>query len=181
MVYVYEIDGQLMVIRNTQPQVEKVIQLDRMPPMPYQNGYMAILRADFDTQKVWYELVETLEGAKSRKKAEILAYDSSPAVNEFTLGGRTLWLTPEERASLKILLDAEKAAGKTSTVLWHKEQRFDIDDIDMGLLMLIQLELYASEAHGHTQQHLATVSSFETNKEVNDYEFQNDYPPRPVL
>lgn len=181
MVYIYEKDGVVLYQRDTRPEAKKVVELERMIPEPVKEGYEAVLRADFDSQTAWFELVETLAGAKARKKAEILAYDSSAAVNEFTLGGLSLWLSREERASLKIRFEAEKAAGMTETVLWYGGHRIPIDNIDNGLGMLIRLELYASASYDRTQQHLAAVDALQSIEDIDAYDHTTDYPEKVEL
>lgn len=181
MVYIYLDNGEVKMTRGEMPDGVPVISLERMIPEPVKEGCKAVLRADFDSQTAWFELVETLDGAKARKKAEILAYDSSAAVNEFTLGGLSLWLSREERASLKIRFEAEKAAGMTETVLWYGGHRIPIDNIDNGLGMLIRLELYASASYDRTQQHLAAVNALQSIEDIDAYDYTTDYPEKVEL
>lgn len=56
MWYIYEKNG-LWVNTQKQPEIE-FIQIERMPPMPVQEGFEAVLKADIETESVWYELVD---------------------------------------------------------------------------------------------------------------------------
>lgn len=55
MIYIYEDNGAIVTIRDVAPKTQHIA-LERMIPMPYQAGFRAVLYADFDTEKVWYEL-----------------------------------------------------------------------------------------------------------------------------
>ena len=178
MIYVYQINGAWTVNRHTAPEGVEHITLRRMIPTPVKPGYDAKLNADLKTGKVWFDLVENIEGIRARKIAEIEAYDKSDAVNRFTIGGLSMWLSREERASLKIRFEAEKAAGKTDTVLWFDGVRIPIPDIDAGLGMLVKLELYASECYDITQQHIAAVKQLKTADEINAYDHAVGYPDK---
>lgn len=70
MVYVYELDGVITYTR-TDPEVTPCIELQRMIPRPVKDGYTATLRADFDTNNVWYDLAITLSKAISNTVEEI--------------------------------------------------------------------------------------------------------------
>jgi len=121
---------------------------------------------------------QTVEEWREGKIREIETYDKSDAINQFTIGGMPMWLSREERASLKIRFEAEKAASKTDTVLWFDGVRIPIPDIDAGLGMLVQLELYASACYDITQQHIAAVKQLKTANEINAYDHTAGYPDK---
>ena len=61
----------------------------------------------------------TLEVAKAEKIAQIIAYDTSEAVNSFTLGNATMWISRDDRISLMNSTTILKNAGQETTTLWY--------------------------------------------------------------
>ena len=117
----------------------------------------------------------TLEDIKARKVDEVLAYDSSSAVNEFTIGGQPMWIDKATRAGLLLRLQAEKSAGLTETSLWYEGTQFTLPT-DSAMQMLMAVELYASECYDNTQRHLAEVANLESIELVEAYDYTIGYP-----
>ena len=117
----------------------------------------------------------TLEDIKRNKVDEILAYDSSEAVNEFSIGGIPMWLDKATRAGLLLRFEAESKVGREQTTLWNNGQSYTLPLAD-AMQMLIALELYASECYDNTQRHLAEVSKLESIAEVEAYDYTIGYP-----
>ena len=78
---------------------------------------------------------EALAAIKSDLIAQITAYDTSAAVNSFTLGGKTMWLPKETRVGLVNSVTIEKNAGKETTVLWFDGEKYELP-VDTALQML---------------------------------------------
>ena len=130
----------------------------------------------------WVEYVPqpyepTLEEIKARKVEEILAYDSSEAVNEFTIGGQPMWLDKATRAGLLLRFEAENKVGRTETTLWNGGQSYTLP-LESAMQMLIALELYASECYDNTQRHLAEVAKLDTIEAVEAYDYTIGYPAK---
>ena len=117
----------------------------------------------------------TLEDVKRSKVDEILAYDSSEAVNEFTIGGQSVWLDKATRAGLLLRFEAESKVGREQTTLWNNGQSYTLPLAD-AMQMLIALELYASECYDNTQMHLANVQKLDTIEAVEAYDYTIGYP-----
>lgn len=66
----------------------------------------------------------TLDELKEMKIADINAYDKSDAVNSFTLSGKRMWLTKEDRVGLVNSINIEKQAGRLDTVLWFDAVKY---------------------------------------------------------
>ena len=120
---------------------------------------------------------DPLEVAKQAVSEAILAYDSSPDVNEFTLQGVPMWLDKATRSGLKLRLEAEQSAGKEETTLWYGTTAVTLP-IANAISMLNALEIYASECYDRTQQHLANVAGLESVETVLGYEFESGYPEK---
>lgn len=119
----------------------------------------------------------TLEDIKARKVEEILAYDSSEAVNEFSIGGVPMWLDKATRAGLLLRFEAEGKVGRTDTTLWANGQSYTLP-LESAMQMLIALELYASECYDNTQRHLAEVAKLESIEAVEAYDYTIGYPEK---
>ncbi len=122
----------------------------------------------------WEEVCE----AKAAKLAEIDAYDTSEAVNSFTLSGRRLWLDNALRISITDSMRKERAAGLTHTTLWHEGIRYDLP-IDEAERMLIALEVYAKQCFNTTAAHRAAVAALTSAADIAAYDHTAGYPPSP--
>ena len=119
----------------------------------------------------------TLEDVKRNKVDEILAYDNSSEINEFSIGGVPMWLDKATRAGLLLRFEAEGKVGREQTTLWNEGVSYTLPLAD-AMQMLIALELYASECYDNTQRHLAEVSKLETIAEVEAYDYTIGYPAK---
>ena len=122
-------------------------------------------------------IVPTLEEIKARKVEEVLAYDSSKAVNEFSMGGLPIWLDKATRAGLLLRFEAEAKAGRTSTTLWYNGLPFTLP-LTYAQEILIALELYASACYDNTQRHIAEVQKLESKEAVESYDYTTGYPSK---
>lgn len=122
----------------------------------------------------------TLEDMKNRKVGEISAYDRSEDVNQFSLGGKQMWLDKDTRVGLANSISIEQAAGKETTVLWYDAVKYVIP-IPLALQMLAALELYALASYNATQEHVAAVMLLETKEEVEAYDYTAGYPDKLVF
>lgn len=120
---------------------------------------------------------DALEVAKQAVSEAILAYDSSDNVNQFTLNDTPMWLDKATRVGLKMRLEAEKDQGIKITTLWWNGIGHSLD-VEAALVMLSQLELYASMSYDKTQHHLAVVKMLEDVDSVISYDFTDGYPTK---
>lgn len=125
------------------------------------------------------ELTEAqkLDRAKATMRHRLKDYDSSQQVNQFTIGGTKVWLDKATRAGLMLRFQAEIAAGKENTTLWHDNQQFPLP-LSSAMQMLYALELYASECYDNTQSHYAAIDALSTVEEVEAYDFTVGYPEK---
>ena len=120
---------------------------------------------------------DPLEIAKQAVSEAILTYDSSEAVNQFSINGSPMWLDKATRAGLKLRLEAEQAAGKEDTTLWYGTDAITLP-VSNAIVMLNRLEIYASESYDVTQGHLARVALMESVDEVLGYDYTEGYPEK---
>ena len=123
---------------------------------------------------------EALAAIKADLIAQITAYDTSEAVNSFTLQGKQMWLPKETRVGLVNSITIEKNAGKEVTGLWHDGARYELP-VDTALQMLAALELYALECYNVTAAHKAAVSALESVEDIVAYDYTTDYPEKLIF
>lgn len=137
-------------------------------------------KVDIDSLRI--ELLE-LQGmsqlniSKLKKLEEISNYDTSSNVNSLVLNGNNIWLDRDLRVSLERAILKEKEAGQSTTTLWYKGQCFQLK-IEQALQMLSELELYALKCYNVTQQHLVNISNLTSIKEVEEYNYKENYPEK---
>ena len=138
----------------------------------------------------WVEYVKptytpTLENVKAQKIEEIRIYDSSSAVNEFSIGGQPMWLPFETRTRLDRRFAVERmkaeSQGKTEsevvTTLWHEGQSFEMP-LATAMALLLALEDYATICYDNTQRHIAEVQKMESKEAVEAYDYTTGYPQK---
>ena len=136
-----------------------------------------MILADGWVEYVPQPYVPTLEEIKANKVEEILAYDSSSEVNEFSIGGVPMWLDKATRAGLLLRFEAEGKVGRTETTLWNNGQSYTLP-LETAQQILIALELYASACYDNTQSHIAEVQKLDTIEAVEAYDYTSGYPQK---
>lgn len=122
-----------------------------------------------------------LQQAIEEKLRQIADYDTSPAVNSFTLNGADVWLDKATRVGLMNSTTIEKAAGNETTTLWFAIGGVETEIVvacDAAIQMLSALEMYALECYNRTAQHKAAVAKLTTKAEVEAYDFTTGYPEK---
>lgn len=123
---------------------------------------------------------DLLNKYKAKKIALVKDYDTSQAVNSFTLNGKLAWLDKATRVGLVNSLQIEKSANRDTTTLWLNGEQY-ILSIDLVLQMLVVLELYAKECYNVTEQHLSNIANETDLNRVYNYNYTKGYPKRPTF
>ena len=118
---------------------------------------------------------EVLEEYKKEKIKDIQRYDTSRAINGFTVNGIKMWLDKATRVGLMLRLQSEQQAGYNSTTLWYDNVEY-VFPVDVAIQMLQNIELYASKCYDTTQKHIATVTSLDNVQDVKQYNYTTGYP-----
>lgn len=119
----------------------------------------------------------TLEVAKSEKIAEITAYDTSEAVNSFTLDGDTMWINRDDRVSTMNSTNILKIAGAETVTQWYGGKKYTLP-CDTLIQMLSALEVHALQCYNVTEEHKAAVNALTTIEEVDAYDYTTGYPEK---
>lgn len=122
----------------------------------------------------------TVEEAKEKLVAEIVAYDKSPSVNSFLLNDKQRWLDVDLRRSLSYSTNILKEDGEKTVDIWF-DTECETMDIDNALYMLKTLEVYAKQTNNITHQHKAEVMSLTSITEVESYDITKGYPDKLVF
>lgn len=117
--------------------------------------------------------VRTLEEAKMQKTSALMAYDASPAVNSFTLGNESLWLTPNDRTNYLLTMEAAKDEG-ISTVPFHG---YSVP-VDMAISIIKAVSVYAMQCVGVTNAHKNAINALDTIEAVDAYNYEAGYPEK---
>lgn len=118
---------------------------------------------------------ETLEKARKKKLADIIAYDASDKVNGFSLNGMVVWLDKATRVGLMNSTNIAKTSGSETTTLWLGEYKLEVD-CDKAIQLLSALEMYALECFNVTAEHKKQVSELITIEDVEGYDIKAGYP-----
>ena len=120
---------------------------------------------------------ELLRRAKENKIHQIEIYDQSEAVNSFTIGNQTMWLTVSERQQLATQVSSSEAIGRTTMTRWYGGEDFTFS-LDVWKQMLVALEIYAGDSKNVTEAHKAVVNALETIEEVDNFDVTAGYPEK---
>lgn len=119
----------------------------------------------------------TLAEVKARKIAEIDRYDTSEAVNSFTLDGQTVWLDYDMRQRMRTKIEAALRDGSDTATLWLGTACFELPcDIATNLIWLV--EKYAAACYDVTASHKAAVEALTDIAAVEAYDYTQGYPEK---
>lgn len=124
--------------------------------------------------------VQQLKRAKAEKISSLLDYDNSDSVNSFSIGGRSMWLTREERTQIDESVSAYEAAGISQMTKYFDGLPYTFA-LTQWRDMLNALIVYASEALNVTEQHKANINALETIEAVEAYDYEQGYPQKLVF
>ena len=128
-----------------------------------------------------YERVEVsenkLQKAIEAKIAEIKAYDSSEAVNSFSLNGMSVWICREDRIGTRRAIELDIENGKTESEIWLNGFKLVVNS-QLALKLLDTVGHYAYQAYNVTQAHIFNVKQLASVEEVEKYDHTKNYPPK---
>lgn len=123
---------------------------------------------------------EKLAAAKAEKIMQIETYDSSDAVEQFTINDTPMWLGHELRQQIRTSAEAYSAIGQETMTKVFNGAEFTFP-ISVWIQMLNALEVYAAEALNTTERHKNTVMAMTRRKDVEDYDYTTGYPEKLVF
>lgn len=115
----------------------------------------------------------TLEDAKTEKLAALKAYDASPAINSFSLGGQSMWIAPDERANYILTIAAAQEAGIESIPFMGLSLT-----TDQAIAFLKAVNLYAMQCVIVRDEHAAAINALTSIEAVDAYDFKQGYPEK---
>ncbi|MGL6022496.1 MAG: DUF4376 domain-containing protein [Chitinophagaceae bacterium] len=132
----------------------------------------------YDVKKEVWVYDENIDISKAKKLQELVDYDSSRAVNSFTINGIAMWLPKEERNALYRLATACKNMGQKTMQLQLADGSFVELPPDNVLAMLDDLEVYAGLCFGNTGRKKMEINQITTIEEFEAYDITTGYPPK---
>ena len=117
----------------------------------------------------------TIEEIRAQKLDELRLFDSSEAVNQFSINGVFGWLNKNTRVGLMNSISIERETGRSETSIWLGDTQF-ILSIEKAINMLQQIELYALACYNVTQRHINSINQIYTKEEIEAYNFKTGYP-----
>lgn len=137
----------------------------------------ASLREVWDMEIVPQPQPDPVDIAKRNKIAEIEQYDSSSAINDFTVNGIHVWFTPQERSNYRNSIDAAKLMDVNQLQVFAGDTLITLTT-EQAEQMLAAIQLYADQCYIVTRQHKANVEELETVEEINNYDNTVLYPEK---
>lgn len=125
-------------------------------------------------------------------KEKTLAYDKSPAINQFKYKGYTDWWDKSTRISIRMKIGDEQAVGisflsteddnlhERETLLWIGNKPFYIS-FDEAKRLLSEVESYANKCFNATQRLLLSIANASTIDELKSINIEDSYPVVPML
>lgn len=118
-----------------------------------------------------------LQQAIEAKVAEIKAYDSSEAVNSFSLNGMSAWINREDRIGTHRAIELDVENGKTESEIWLNGFKLVVNS-QLALKLLDAVGHYAYQAYNVTQAHIFNVKQLASVEEVEKYDHTKNYPSK---
>ena len=118
-----------------------------------------------------------LEDAIEERIAALEAYDNSPEVNGFYLGGIPCWITADERARYAASLMAAETRHRETITVTLVGQCLTLP-FPIAKETLADIQLYADDAAGVTTAHREAIRALTSIEEVDAYDFTTGYPEK---
>lgn len=117
----------------------------------------------------------SIDEIRAQKLDELRLYDSSEAVNQFSIDNILGWWNKATRVGLMNSISIEREAGRYETSIWLGDTQF-ILSIEKAIDMLKQIEMYALACFDTTQRHINAINQLETKEEIEAYNYYVGYP-----
>lgn len=122
--------------------------------------------------------VNPLKVAKDAKIADLMNYDSSSNINEFTVNEiMPAWFTPEMRSNYRNSIDAAKLLNVENLEVFIGDNLITIPTATAEQ-MLAAIQLYADQCFIKTKQHKSAIENLTTIEEVENYDYTIGYPTK---
>ena len=155
--------GYKQIVREPYPQGTEIV---------YKERY---IESDTTITISW---AEDLEGTRQSVLYKIAEYDTSDAVNGFTLGEVETWLSRDDRVCLMHSLEVSQLKGETTYGLCVE----GVGVVTLPILtiksMLDDIEFYAIQCYKRTFEHKEAVGALTTCTELVNYDYTEGYPEK---
>lgn len=118
---------------------------------------------------------EELLKLKEEKIKNLLEFDKSRIINNFTLDGDNIWFPVDLRVKLMNGSQILKNMGEQYITFWYNDKNYNINII-FAIQILNELEKYALQCYNKTQQHKVLINNLNSKKDIIDYDYTIGYP-----
>lgn len=136
------------------------------------DGYM------YDIEKIECNTDDYLDAVKKYVTECIVSYDDSSAVNEFSIGGKKVWIPKDTRLGLRNNVSDTESIGGTEVTFWFNGLGSLTVKTEAAKKMLIALENYAFACYNVTAEHKANVEALTSVEDVLGYDYTKGYPDK---
>ena len=109
--------------------------------------------------------------------SEIISYDSSVAVNEFTFDSKSMWIPVDVRTRIKGAISDAETLNATTITLGINEIPYTFE-VQKVKVMFAHLEAYALAVNNNTLNHLQTIKQLQTLEDIVNYDYTQGYPSK---
>lgn len=127
--------------------------------------------------------VLSIDQVRRKKIESLIIFDRSKEVNSFILNGVEMWLDKETRMSLMNTVEIFEKSSIQEMTLWTQDVKPRQLKINVLVLknLLFDLEIYAKSCFDTTSQHKANILELQTIQEIDEYQFEINYPDNPIF
>lgn len=119
----------------------------------------------------------SVETMRERLMNELVEYDSSDAVNQFSINGIKLWLDSNMRDKVRENLASCDAECITETTLRIDGMAFPVT-VETGWAMYNAVLSYARKCWNNTETHREAIKNLTTKEEIMGYDYKTGYPEK---
>lgn len=124
--------------------------------------------------------IPNIQMIKKYKLEDLKIYDSSSAINDFSINGISMWLNKNDRAALMYSIESEEQLGFISTSIYTNNiPSYKLEmPIQTAKTFLQALEIYAKTCYGVTKEHQNAIVALSDAQQIIDYNFTTNYPTK---
>ena len=173
------IDGEKQII-TTDASVYLQYGYKQIVREPYPQGTEIVYKENYveNDTTITISWAEDLEATRQSVLGKIAEYDTSDAVNSFTLGNVETWLNRDDRVCLMHSLEVSQLKGETTYGLCVE----GVGVVTLPILtikgMLDDIEFYAIQCYKRTFEHKGAVNVLTTCTELVNYDYTEGYPKK---
>lgn len=171
-VYTASTNGKVLYLTNGKEVEVNISEEEKAKKWQYDAAWLELGKCGAVTEAA------LLKAAKEGVLDEIAKYDDSSAVNEFSIGGKKVWIPKDTRLGLRNNVSDTEAIGGTEVTFWFAGLGSLTVKTEAAKQMLVALENYAFACYNVTAEHKANVEALTSVEDVLGYDYTKGYPDK---